>query len=174
MAMNDIENNQGQTSQDWSTAHETTGNAGVSGGIDAQPTGIGNKPANMVSSLVGQVKDKAAAAVAGQKDGIADQIDEFAKTVHNTGDQFAGKQDWIAGAIERGATELGSLASSLRNNDLSSLLTQVTSLARKQPALFVGASLVAGFAVARIGKIVVADVSHEDLPTMPEVGHGSH
>ena len=65
-----------------------------------------------------------------------------------------------------------SLASSLRENDLSSLLGQVKSLARRQPALFVGASLAAGFAVARLGKIVAADVSRDDLPNMPEVGHG--
>ncbi|MDB5715067.1 MAG: hypothetical protein JWO15_2464 [Sphingomonadales bacterium] len=123
--------------------------------------------------LTAQIKDKAVAAVAEQKDGLADRIDDLAKTVHNSGDQFAGRQDWVASAIERGATELGSLATSLRQNDLSSLLSQVTSLARKQPALFVGASLVAGFAVARLGKIVVSDVSRDDLPTLPEVGHAS-
>ena len=38
--------------------------------------------------------------------------------------------------------------------------------------LFIGASLAAGFAVARLGKIVAADMSRDDLPTMPEVGHG--
>jgi hypothetical protein len=124
--------------------------------------------------LTAQIKDKAAAAVAGQKDGLADRIDDLAKTVHTSGDQFAGKQDWVASAIERGATELSSVANSLRQNDLGSLLTQVTSLARKQPALFVGASLVAGFAVARLGKIVVSDVSRDDLPTLPEVGHASN
>ncbi len=94
--------------------------------------------------------------------------------MHKSGEQFAGQQDWIAGAIERGATELSSLATSLRDNDLSSLVDQVKSLARRQPAVFVGACLAGGFAIARLGKIVAADVSRDDLPTMPEVGHGGN
>jgi hypothetical protein len=126
------------------------------------------------ATLTSQIKDRAAAAVSEKKDGLADRIEDLARTVHNSGDQFAGKQDWVAGAIERGATELGALATSLRENDLSSLLTQVSTLARKQPALFIGASFVAGFAVARIGKMVASDVSREDLPTLPEVGHANN
>lgn len=130
---------------------------------------------------VGQAKDQASsllgqalAAASGQKDGLADTLDDLAQSVHKSSEQFAGQQDWIAGAIERGATELSSLATSLRDNDLTSLVGQVRSLARRQPAVFVGACLAGGFALARLGKIVAADVSRDDLPTMPEVGHGGH
>ena len=133
---------------------------------------VAGQAKDQASSLVGQVKDKALAAANEQKEGIAGQIDQLAAAIHKSGEQFAGQQDWIASAIERCATELGSLASALRENDLSSLLAQVKTLARRQPALFVGASLAAGFAVARLSKLVAADVSRDDLPTMPEVGHG--
>ena len=133
---------------------------------------VAGQAKDQASSLVGQVKDKALATANEQKEGLAGQIEQVADAVHKSGQQFAGQQDWIASAIERGATELGSLASALRENDLSSLLAQVKTLARRQPALFVGASLAAGFAVARLGKLVAADVSRDDLPTMPEVGHG--
>ena len=92
--------------------------------------------------------------------------------MHKSGEQFAGQQDWVAGAIERGAVELGSLATSLRQNDVASLFGQAKSIAQRQPALFIGAALAAGFAGARLGKSVAADVSRDDLPTMPEVGHG--
>lgn len=124
------------------------------------------------SSLVGQVQDKALAAANEQKEGLAGRIDDLAQAVHKSGEQFAGQQDWIASAIERGATELDTLATALRENDLGSLYRQVRSLARQQPALFIGACLAGGFALARVGKLVAADVSREDLPTMPEVGHG--
>ena len=133
---------------------------------------VAGSASDKASSLVGQVKDKAAAAVSGQKEGIADRIDELAEAVHKSGAQFEGRQDWIAGAVERGAAELGTLATALRDNDLGSLIDQVQTIARRQPALFIGASLAAGFAIARLGKIVVADVSRADLPTLPEVGHG--
>jgi hypothetical protein len=62
----------------------------------------------------------------------------------------------------------------LRETDPAELLQQVQGFARRQPGLFIGASLVAGFALARFGKVVAADVSSDDLPVMPEVGHGQH
>ena len=133
---------------------------------------IADKASDQASTLIGQVKEQASSALSGQKDGLADRIEDIADAVHESGARFEGKQDWIAGAIERGAAELSTLATSLRENDLASLFGQVQSIARRQPALFIGASLAAGFAVARLGKLVVADVSREDLPTRPEVGHG--
>lgn len=157
--------------------------SGASSGISEQPKDVGASAKNaargvaeqakeQASSLGDQVKDKALAAVSDQKEGLADRLDDLAQAVHKSGEQFAGQQDWIASAIERGAAELGALATSLRQNDVASLFGQAKSIAQRQPALFIGASLAAGFAVARLGKIVAADVSRDDLPTMPEVGHG--
>jgi len=122
-------------------------------------------------SLVGQAKQQVASALSDRKDGIADRIEAVADTVHRSGEQFAGKQDWIAGAIERGASELTALATSLREADVATLARQVQSFARRQPATFVGASFAIGFALARFGKIVAADVTRDDLPTIPEVAH---
>lgn len=125
-----------------------------------------------VNSLVAQAKEQVAGKAASGKEGLADQIEDLADTVQRSGQQFAGKQDWIAQAIDGGAQELTSLAQALRQNDLGSLLSQVQSFAKRQPGVFVGASLAAGFAIARLGKVVVAEVSRDDLPTMPEVGNG--
>lgn len=146
--------------------------AGVADQVKDTVASTGVQATQQASSLVGQVKDKAVAAASEQKEGLADRLDDLAQAVHKSGEQFAGQQDWIAGAIERGAAELGSLATSLRQNDVASLFGQAKSIAQRQPALFIGAALAAGFAVARLGKIVAADVSRDDLPTMPEVGHG--
>ena len=143
------------------TYHAVAGAAGDASGSFAEGA----------TSLVGQVKEQATSALSDQKDGLADQIDTLAETVHRSGAQFEGKQDWIASAIDRGAAELGSLATSLRENDLASLFRQVQTIARQQPALFIGASLAAGFAVARLGKLVAADMSQDDLPTL---GGGNH
>ena len=45
---------------------------------------------------------------------------------------------------------------------------------RRQIALaLAGLCLAGGIAVARIGKLVAADISREDLPSLPEVGHGA-
>ena len=88
-----------------------------------------------------------------QKQNVAGYLDDVAKAVHRSGEQLEGHQDWIAHMVERGADELGVLANTLRTNDLQSLLGELGSLARRQPALFVGASMAAGFALARVGRI---------------------
>ena len=144
----------------------------LSAPVADQAKAIAGQAADKTSSLIGQVKEQAASAAEGHKAGLADKVDELASAVHKSGEQFSGQQDWIAGAIERGAAELSTLAKSLRENDVNALLGQVRSFARQQPAVFIGASLAAGFALARFGKIVAAEVSRDDLPTLPEVGHG--
>lgn len=122
--------------------------------------------------LIDQIKDKAGAAAEGQRAGIADAVDGLADTVRKSGEPFKGQQDWIAGAVERGASELSNLATALRENDLATLVRQVQGIAREQPALFIGASFAAGFALARFGKVVASDLSREDLPTLPEISRG--
>jgi uncharacterized phage infection (PIP) family protein YhgE len=101
-----------------------TSTKNVAGGIADQATEQG-------SSLVGQVQDKALAAASDQKEGLADRLDDLAHAVHKSGEQFAGQQDWIASAIERGAAELGALATSLRQNDVASLFGQAKSIAQR-------------------------------------------
>lgn len=129
-------------------------------------------PANKAgtSTIADQVKQKLTGVLAGQKDAAADALKQVADTVHRSGEQFQGQQDWIASAVEHGATELDALATALREKELGDLAGQVRSFARRRPAIFVGAAFAAGFVIARIGRIVVSDLSRDDLPRMPEVG----
>lgn len=138
-------------------------------GLSTQASNLAEQGTEKAATLVGQVKDKATTVVESQKAGIADQIETLARSVQKSGEQFRGQQDWIAEAIERGATELSTLATSLRESDLSEIVSNVQTFARRQPALFIGATFAAGFALARFGKIVAADVSTDDVPTMPKV-----
>jgi hypothetical protein len=160
--------------------HATIANPAL-GGPTPEPSfaqaEVGSTPiagAKQAAGLAAQVKQRLTSTATDRKAGIADRLDEVAESLNKSSEQFAGKQDWIAGAIARGGTELGTLANSLRETDPADLLQQVQGFARRQPGLFIGASLVAGFAVARFGKVVAADVSSDDLPVMPEVGHGQH
>ena len=121
------------------------------------------------AALAGAVQDRAAAAAQQQKEGLAGRLDDLAQAVHKSGEQLEGHQDWVAGLVEQGADELAVLAKTLRTNDLRGLMGNLEDLARRQPALFVGATLAAGFALARVGRVAVAGASRADLPTMPEV-----
>jgi hypothetical protein len=149
------------------------GSAVATAPVKQDTNAVAGQAKRQASSLFEQAKDKVVTVASEQKDGIAGRIEELAQSVHKAGEPFAGQQEWIADAIERGAVELNALASSLRDNDVGSLARQARTVAQRQPALFAGLCLAGGIAIARIGKLVAADLSHEDLPSLPEVGHGA-
>jgi len=120
-------------------------------------------------SLAGNVKDQVMAAADGQREDLAGQVSDVADAIHQAGEHFKGNQDWIARIVEAGSVELGTLASTLRTNDLEGLMGKLQDLARRQPAIFVGAAMAAGFAAVRVGKIAAAGVTKTDLPSVPEV-----
>ncbi len=132
---------------------------------------VAHSAASRGASLSGTARDQALSAAESQKENLADRIEDVAKAVHRSGEQLEGHQDFIAHLVERGAAELGTLANTLRSNDLRGLLGNLQDLAQRQPALFAGASLAAGFALARVGKVAVAGASRADLPHMPETTH---
>ncbi len=118
------------------------------------------------ASLAGAVGEQVTATARAQKDSLADRLEDVAKAVHRSGEQLEGHQDMIAHLVERGAAELSVLATTLRTNDLNGLMSGLQDLARRQPALFAGASLAAGFALSRVGRIAIAGASKADLPSL--------
>ena len=116
------------------------------------------------ASLASAVGDRVTQAVASEKDNLAGQLQDMAQAAHRSGEQLEGHQDWLAHAIEWGADELGTIAGSMRSNDLQGLFGNLQGLAHRQPALFTGASLAAGFALARVGRVAVSGASKSDLP----------
>lgn len=147
-------------------------------GDQARPATGGTEPA--APSLADQAKHALFDTMDRRKGAAADMVEQLAQSVRQSGEQFEGQQDWIAGAIGRGAAELSSLADSIRAKDLGDLAREVDGFARRRPALFIGAALAGGFAVARLGKIAAGDLSREDLPSVPAIGsspevdHGQH
>ncbi len=123
-------------------------------------------------SLLGAAGEKASSVAEEQKQNVAEYLEGVAKAVHQSGEQLEGHSDWVAHMVERGAAELSSLASTLRSNDLQSLMGDLGSLARRQPALFVGASMAAGFALARVGRIA-ATGSSVQASSQPSGAHAS-
>lgn len=142
----------------------------ASGQQDLIPTQI----SHAAQPLIQQAKQKFAGALDSQKGAAADFVEKLATNMQGASEQFGGQQDWIASAISRGAAEVKMIADSLRDKDFGDLVDEVQSFARRQPALFIGASVAAGFAAARLGKLVTSDLSHADLPTLSEAGHGQH
>ena len=141
--------------------------AGTNG--SGQPVGLMDDAKERAGALIDDAKSGVQSAVEDGKDDIADRLDAAAKAIHKSGEQLEGDQDWIAGLVERGADELAALAATLRGNDLKGLMGSLEDLARRQPAVFVGASMAAGFAMVRLGKVAASGMTRDDLPKAPEV-----
>ena len=139
-------------------AARQVGDKAASAGLDAvqQAKAVADDAQDRASSLLGTATQKASSVAEAQKESVAGYIDDVAKAVHRSGEQLEGHQDWVAHMVERGAEELGALANTLRTNDLQSLIGNLGSLARRQPALFVGATMAAGFALARVGRLAAS------------------
>ena len=119
---------------------------------------LGEDAGARASRVAGEAKDKAWDAAEGGREQIAEKLDDLAGAVQRSGEVLEHDQEWLAGFVERGAGELGSLAATVRSNDLRGLLGKLQSLARNQPVLFAGAAMAAGFASARLGKAAMAAV----------------
>ena len=72
---------------------------------------------------------------------------------------------WLSGAFTKSADGLESVTDSLTRGDLSQTLNGLTDFAKRQPALFIGASVALGFALARIGKTALEDASPSQSAT---------
>lgn len=133
---------------------------------------VGHDAQTRAASFAGEVADRVGTVAETGKTSFAEQLGDAAKAIHRAGEQLEGHQDWLAHLVARGADEIDALAITLRTNDMPGLLGKVNDLARRQPAVFVGAAMALGFAAVRIGKVAVAGASRADLPNMPEVPHG--
>ena len=165
--MSDIEKSDavGKTLEDLKSvgdAARQVGGHAMQAGTDAldQAKDVAQDAKDRAASIASAVGDKASSAAESQKSELADKLEDIAKAVHRSGEQLEGHQDFVAHLVERGAAELSSLATTLRSNDLQSLLGDLGSLARRQPALFVGASMAAGFALTRVGRLAAAAPAH--------------
>jgi len=102
--------------------------------------------------LASQAGDKMKAAVADQKMAGADYVGDFADMVRRASYEFDGQIPQAGQYIRKAADQIGSVSEALRTRDISELVGEVQDFARKQPAAFFGAAVLAGFAAVRFFK----------------------
>ncbi len=103
--------------------------------------------------LMGDAKRRVQAIVGEQQRAAAGQISGLAQALRTTAEQlYAQDQGPMATYAERAADSLERFGNTLRNRDIDSLAAQVQDFARKQPGVFLGGAVAAGFLVARFLK----------------------
>jgi len=133
---------------------------------------------------IGTAKDTAREAVAGVKDGVreiservktqargvmddaqtkaAEQSRTAAHTLREAAGGLNGELPWMKTALNKTADGFEHLTSALNRGDVGQALGAVQDFARRQPALFMGLSVAAGFALARVGKTALDQVKPMD------------
>ena len=136
---------------------------------DAQAAGQTLK--QEASGLAGTIKQGLSEQAVRQKNGIADRLNAVAERANRTAGDLRQDEPWLGNLLGRGADELAGMAEELRRQDIGDLLGSVELFARRQPALFMGASVALGFALTRVvGAGAVSSDRDEDryrrnLPT---------
>jgi len=105
------------------------------------------------SSIVGRVRQRAAAQLSTQKERATDGLGTVAQAVRQSAQHLReNRQDAIAQYVEKAGDQIDRLSTQLRNRDVGELVNEVQRFARRQPALFVGSAFAIGVIGARFLK----------------------
>lgn len=154
-----------------------------SDGIGSTSTAAGDAE-QRVKEAVSSVKDTARSALdrgkqlageAAQKG--AERATNVAETtssaLRRAADDVEGDNRVIGTALRKGAETIERAAQSLQGGDISRVVDDLNGFARRQPALFLGASVALGFALARVGKTAIeqntGSTSDQATTPMPEI-----
>lgn len=84
-----------------------------------------------------------------QKVAGADYVDGIAEAVRRAAGEFETQVPQAADYIRYAADQMETMSDSLRRRDISQMVSDVQSFARRQPTAFLGLSFIAGFAAMR-------------------------
>lgn len=146
--------------------------SGASRSQDAQQAA--RRAEHHAREVVDQAKNQLQSVLSDQKQAAAGQLEGIVNALRTTAEQLR-KQDQSSAAtyVERAAVSLDRFCGTLRERDINSLAVQVQDLARRQPALFLGGAVAAGFMIARFLKSSSASSDDWDEPHAGESTYGS-
>ena len=139
-------------------------------GVSTTPAESARRIKDSASSVIDRGKEAAAEAVNEGVDRVAGSAESAASALRRAAADVDSDHAWIGSALRKGADGLERASQSLSGGDFTRALDDLNGFARRQPALFLGASLALGFALARVGKTAIeqaTDQSGTDNSPMP-------
>lgn len=129
---------------------------------------------SVAKDAAGQAADKIKEQVGKQQHAGADYAHRFADNLRNAAHAFDAETPIAARAIEAAASYVDDAAEKVREGSLNELMDNMTSFARRQPAAFLGLSVLAGFAAVRFLKASGGSSSRSSFDGMRSGGMGSN
>jgi ElaB/YqjD/DUF883 family membrane-anchored ribosome-binding protein len=103
--------------------------------------------------LLDDTKERARSAIDERKEGLARDVGDFAHALRaSASDLQDHRKGYVAQYVEQAASSVEQIADTLHRQDLQDLVRHTEDFARRQPGLFIGGAVVAGFALARFLK----------------------
>jgi hypothetical protein len=110
--------------------------------------------------ILNAVQDRAQGAVEEGKRMGVEQVDGIARAIHRAASELEGTSPQLASFVHDAAGSIDNIARSLRESGPSDMVQGVTDFARRNPLAFFGASVLAGFAIARFARASSPRVQH--------------
>jgi hypothetical protein len=103
--------------------------------------------------LLDDAKERARSAIDERKEGLAQDVGDFAHALRaSASDLQDHHKGYVAQYVEQAASSVEQIADTLHRQDLTDLMRRTEDFARRQPGLFIGGAVAAGFALARFLK----------------------
>jgi hypothetical protein len=136
-----------------STAAEVGAQAGEAASrLRDEAAGVAAEVKAEASGVAEAVQERAAGFAEEQKRAGAEQAEGLARAVHRAADELQDSSPQLAHYVREAAASTNQLAQALQNRSLGELVNGVEDFARRQPVAFFGATVLAGFALARFVK----------------------
>lgn len=122
----------------------------AAGELGSAAADLGQQAQQQVVNLTQQVREQATSQLTSQKEQAVDTLETVALLLHQAG-EHAQQQDkaLVANYVDKAAQQVSSFSESLAQQDVSQILETTKQYARREPMLFVGGALAAGFLGAR-------------------------
>ena len=104
--------------------------------------------ASAAASIAGTVRDEATY----RKDRVSGSIQRIASEMERVATNVGEEDQWASALLTKGASSLTKASGYLSSARIDDLLRDGESFARRNPAVFLGASVALGFLLARVGK----------------------
>ncbi|MEJ0058751.1 MAG: hypothetical protein WDM79_03805 [Terricaulis sp.] len=130
-----------------------------SNGADGTPADSVRRAASSAQDALSATKDAALHQIEEQGARVAGSLDSAVETLRRAANDIQGEHAFIGMALTKSADGLETASQSLAGGDINQALGQLNEFARRQPAVFLGASVALGFVLARVGKTAVENVA---------------
>jgi ElaB/YqjD/DUF883 family membrane-anchored ribosome-binding protein len=119
-------------------------------GLGTAAADLGKEAQEQVLNLTEQVRQQATTQLTSQKERAVDTLETVSLLLHQAG-EHAHQQDkaLLANYVDKAAQQVGTLSESLAQQDVTQIIQTTKDFARREPMLFVGGALAAGFLGAR-------------------------